>query len=191
MSILLKQITTKNSLNSLKIINRGHKTTHYSIVPRERDPRWKDIDMERASDETDVMIVGGGPGGLATAIRLKQLAKEHNKDIRVCLVEKAPYIGAHTLSGACIEPRALNELIPDWKDRGAPVTTEVTKDKFLFLTKNGSISIPIFKGLPMYNHGNYIVRLGNFVKWLGEQAEAEGVEIYAGYAASEVHLKKS
>ena len=144
--------------------------------------------MERASDETDVMIVGGGPAGLAAAIRLKQLSKQSGKELRVCLVEKAPYIGAHILSGACIEPRAINELIPDWKAKGAPIHNEVKKDRFLILTEKYKIPVPIFKGLPMHNHGNYIVRLGNLVRWLGEQAEAEGVELYPGYAASEVSL---
>lgn len=102
----------------MKTIVRNHVTTHYTVVPRENDERWKDVDLERVSDQTDVMIVGGGPAGLSAAIRLKQLSKEQGKDIRVCLVEKGPYIGAHTLSGACIEPHALNELIPDWKEKG-------------------------------------------------------------------------
>lgn len=142
--------------------------------------------MERVSDETDVVIVGGGPAGMSAAIRLKQLANEKGNDIRVCLVEKASEIGGHTLSGACIETHALDSLIPDWKERGAPVKTPVKADKFAFLTERHRIPIPIFKGLPMYNHGNYVVRLGNLVRWLGQQAEELGVELYPGYAASEV-----
>lgn len=101
---------------------RTHVTTHYTVKPREQDERWKDIDMERVADQTDVMIVGGGPAGLSAAIRIKQLCKKEGKEMRVCLVEKAPYIGAHTLSGACIETHALDELIPDWKDKGVRKT---------------------------------------------------------------------
>jgi len=162
-------------------------TTHYTVVDRATDERWEDIDMERFSDETDVLIVGGGPAGLTTAIKVRQLMVENGlEDMRVTLVEKASEIGAHTLSGACLEPRALEELFPDWEERGAPLTTKVTGDKMGILTETGYLPVPIFKGLPNYNHGNYIVRLGHFVRWLGEQAEEHEVEIYPGFAASEV-----
>lgn len=142
--------------------------------------------MTRVSDEADVVIVGGGPAGLSAAIRLRQLATEAGKDLRVCLVEKASQLGGHTLSGACIEPGPIQELFPDWKERGAPLHTPVKTDEFYYFTEKSQFKIPVFKGLPMYNHGNYIVRLGNVVAWLGTQAEELGVEIYPGYAASEV-----
>jgi electron-transferring-flavoprotein dehydrogenase len=161
-------------------------TTHYSVVSRDGDPRWKDVDMSREADECDVLIVGAGPAGLSAAIRLCQLGEESQQDLRVCVVDKAPEVGAHTLSGAVLEPRALNELFPDWKDRGAPLHTPVTSDKMYILTKNGRIPIPLVPGLPMRNHGNYVVRLGNFVRWLGDEAEKLGVEVYPGIAASEV-----
>ncbi|PSN37856.1 Electron transfer flavoprotein-ubiquinone oxidoreductase, partial [Blattella germanica] len=161
-------------------------TTHYTIVPRDTDQRWKEINMERYVDETDILIVGGGPAGMSAAIKLKQLAEQNGKELRVCLVEKSAEIGGHILSGACIETKALDELIPDWKDKGAPLTTPVTEDRFGFLTESSRISIPILPGFPLQNHGNYVVRLGHVVRWLGEQAEALGVEMYPGYAASEV-----
>ena len=140
--------------------------------------------MERESMEFDVVVVGGGPSGLSAAIRLKQLAQETGRDLEVCLIEKGSEVGAHILSGAVLEPRTLNELLPDWKERGAPLDTPVTDDKFLYLTQSGSFRLPT---LPqMNNHGNYIISLGNFCRWLGEQAEALGVEIYPGFAAAEV-----
>ena len=107
---------------------------------------------------------------------------------RVCVIEKAANIGGHILSGACLEPSTLTELIPDWKERGAPLNTPVTEDKFAFLTEKKRLNVPIFKGMPMHNHGNYIVRMGHYVEWLGEQAEELGVEIYPGFAATEVLL---
>ncbi|WP_373322712.1 electron transfer flavoprotein-ubiquinone oxidoreductase [Aromatoleum toluolicum] len=141
----------------------------------------------RESMEFDVLIVGGGPAGLAAAIRLKQLAAEKGSDISVCLIEKAAEIGAHILSGAVMDPRALNELIPDWKEQGAPVTTAVTEDRVIFLNETRGRKVPTGL-LPdcFLNHGNYIVRLGNVAKWLGEQAEALGVEVYPGFAGAEI-----
>src|SRR5690606_21352277 len=120
--------------------------------------------VERESMEYDVVVIGCGPGGLSAAIRLKQLATEHNHDISVCVLEKGAELGAHTLSGAVIDPRALTELIPDWKEKGAPLDTPVTEDRFLFLSKNGSRATPQWL-LPecFHNEGNYIVRLGHVV----------------------------
>jgi len=162
-------------------------TTHYTVKPRETDPRWEGVEMERYADEADVVIVGGGPAGMSAAIRLKQLANEAgNEEFRVCVIEKAATVGGHILSGACLEPRALNELIPDWAEKGAPLNTPVKEDKFAFLTKDKRVPIPIFPGMPMDNHGNYIIRMGHFVQWLGEQAEELGVEVYPGFAATEV-----
>jgi electron-transferring-flavoprotein dehydrogenase len=140
--------------------------------------------MEREAMEFDVVIVGAGPSGLATAIRLRQLCAEHDKELSVCILEKGSEVGAHILSGAVIEPRALNELIPDWKDKGAPLNTEAKEDRFLYLTSSRAIRLPTPP--QMHNDGNYIVSLGNFCRWLGSQAEDLGVEIFPGFAAAEV-----
>lgn len=143
--------------------------------------------MERESMEYDVVIVGAGPSGLSAAIRLKQLAAEKGQEVSVCVLEKGSEVGAHILSGNVIDPKALNELIPDWKEKGAPLNTPVTDDRFYILSDKGGIRIPQFLLPPlMHNDGNYAISLGNLCRWLAGQAEELGVEIYPGFAAAEV-----
>jgi electron-transferring-flavoprotein dehydrogenase len=146
-------------------------------------------ETQRERMEYDVVIVGAGPSGLAAAIRLKQLAAAAGNEVAVCVVEKGSEVGAHILSGAVLEPRALNELIPDWRERGAPLSTPATEDRFLYLTKNRAFRLPTPP--QMHNRGNYIISLGNLCRWLATQAEELGVEIYPGFAAAEVLYDES
>ena len=146
------------------------------------------MDTERESMDFDVVIVGGGPAGLSTACRLMQLAQENETEISVVVLEKGSEVGAHILSGAILEPKALNELFPDWKEKGAPLNTEVTGDEMHFYTgMEKSFKVPnLMIPKPMHNDGNYIVSLGNVARWMGEQAEELGVEVFPGFAAAEI-----
>jgi electron-transferring-flavoprotein dehydrogenase len=143
--------------------------------------------MERESMEFDVLVVGAGPAGLSAAIRLKQLAQQAGRELSVCVLEKGAEVGGHILSGAVMDPIALSELFPDWQAMGAPLHTPVAEDRFLFLTPTSAYKTPQFL-LPgcFKNHGNYVVSLSDVVKWLGQQAESLGIDVYPGFAAAEV-----
>ena len=146
--------------------------------------------VEREIMEFDVVIVGAGPAGLAAAIRLKQLAAEHGKEVSVVVLEKGSEVGAHILSGAVIDPVALDKLMPDWREKDSPLKTKVTEDRFYYLTSDtGGLGLPtLFMPPLMSNHGCYTGSLGNLTKWLGEQAEALGVEIYPGISVTEAMI---
>ena len=143
---------------------------------------------DRESMEFDVVIVGAGPAGLSAACRLMQLGAEAGTELNVCVVEKGSEVGAHILSGAVLEPTALNELFPDWQEQGAPVRTSVRGDEVYYLTSDtADIRVPgLFVPAPMHNEGNYIISLGELCRWMGEQAEAMGVNIFPGFAAADV-----
>ena len=143
--------------------------------------------IERESMEYDVVIVGAGPAGLSTAIKLKQQAIEASKEMSICVVEKGSEVGAHLLSGNVFDPKALDELIPDWKELGAPLNTPVKKDSVRYLlNEKSNFSIPTLFATTFKNHGNYIMSLGNFCRWMAEYAEGLEIDIFPGFTASEL-----
>jgi len=143
--------------------------------------------MQRDALDFDIVVVGAGPAGLAAAIRAKQLAQAKGQEVSVCVVEKSAEVGGHILSGAIVDPIALSELLPKWREMGAPLETPVIEDQFLFLSEKSHIRLPnVLLPNCFQNHGNYATSLSNLVKWLGQQAEALGVDIYPGFAATEI-----
>src|SRR5215471_18370254 len=139
---------------------------------------------EREILEVDVLIVGGGPAGLAAAYHLRRL----NRDISIAVLEKGKEVGAHTISGAVMDPRGINELMPDWKEKGAPIEKPVEEDHVLYLTKTRKFGLPIVPP-PLQNHGNYIISLNKFTRWLGEQVERSGVDLFAGFAGADLLIE--
>src|SRR5689334_387560 len=144
---------------------------------------------ERETLEVDFLIVGGGPAGLAAAYHLRKLFNDANKkDVSIAVLEKGKEIGAHIISGAVMDPRGINELMPDWKEKGAPIEKPVDEDHVLYLTKKGKLGLPITPP-PLQNHGNYIISLNKFVRWFGEQVEQSGVDIFAGFSGAEMLIE--